>query len=347
MECFGSPIELGRIAKSFPSYLKGYDKIFILTDSNTLKYCLPATIKVLKETTVRVMSVDAGEVSKSLETCNYLWERLSEEGATRSSLLVNLGGGVITDLGGMVASLYMRGIDFIHIPTSLLAMTDAAIGGKTGINFLHLKNYLGTFSPAKAILVDPIFLKTLPRREYLSGLAESIKHGLIASPALFEHIELQGGATSVNEQFLIQSLQVKVDIVSSDPLEKNVRKKLNFGHTIGHALESLAMAEDDPLTHGEAVAIGMLLEAYLSRRVKGLSEGNLNRIKEVIMKVYCKRDLSFATAASLNKFIAGDKKNSSRGVGFTLLEAIGRAHTDIPVSAGMVSEALDYYHHIS
>ena len=251
----------------FHSYLNEHysgRKKIILLDENTRRHCLP----LLETKNAELLEIESGEKNKHIQTCTQLWKTLIDLGADRHSLLINLGGGVICDIGGFVASTFKRGIDFIHIPTTLLAQADASVGGKTGVDFANLKNQVGVFSNPKAVFVFPQFLDTLDERQLRSGFAEIIKHALIRDKTLWHTIQSvdvndRSGLTDV----ISQSLQIKNDIVTDDPFEKGLRKILNFGHTIGHAVESVSLRQHKKqLLHGEAVAIGMICEAYLSDR---------------------------------------------------------------------------------
>jgi 3-dehydroquinate synthase len=285
------PIFLGDLAETFPVWLsqRAYSQIFILTDENTRRHCLPI---FLEKTSLSPSSIvppsfggvggglPAGERFKNLSACEFIWEKMLEAKLDRKALVVNLGGGVIGDMGGFCAATWKRGVDFVQIPTTLLAMTDAAIGGKLGIDFQGVKNAIGVFQNPAAVFVDPVFLKTLPKRELRSGLAEVIKHAIIGDPVLWEKIRQSEAVTSSHRlatdawlETLRASIAVKARIVQEDPLEKGLRALLNFGHTVGHALESCFLEANEPLTHGEAVAIGMICESKI---------GNLEKLEEVI-----------------------------------------------------------------
>lgn len=247
-----------------------YSSIFILVDSNTNANCLTPVLQHI-ETDIRIeiLEIESGEQHKNLDTCASLWSALSELGTDRKSLMINLGGGVVTDLGGFVACCYQRGIDFINIPTTLLSMVDASIGGKNGVDLGLLKNQIGVIKTPKMVIVDTSFLNTLSSREMRSGLAEMIKHGLIANPKHYSDLKNLSKLTLEDLDALIyDSILVKKHIVEQDPTEQNLRKTLNFGHTLGHAIESFYLnKKDQALLHGEAIAIGMILESYLSSKL--------------------------------------------------------------------------------
>lgn len=261
------PIFIGSLAATLPAWLEKqqYSQVFVLCDQHTEKYCLPYLVPYLVSN--QGATIEPGETSKNLASCEKIWQAMLQANLDRKALVLNLGGGVIGDIGGFCAATWKRGIDFIHVPTTLLSMTDAAIGGKTGIDFHGTKNTIGVFEQPAAVFADPFFLQTLPDRELRSGFAEVIKHALIGDPVLKAELmdTLQSNA-SLNlihwPAVLQKSIAVKVHVVQEDPLEKGLRMLLNFGHTIGHALESLFLNSDEPLTHGEAVYIGMICEAH-------------------------------------------------------------------------------------
>lgn len=263
------PVFLAPLEESLPQWLRqrDYSRIFLITDNNVHRDALPVFLqKTGLPSGLPLVEIPAGEIHKNIATCERIWQAMFAARLDRKALVVNLGGGVIGDMGGFCAATFKRGVDFIQVPTTLLAMTDAAIGGKLGIDFQGIKNAIGVFRNPAAVFVDPAFLRTLPPRELRSGFAEVIKHALIGDPALWEAIQaIPAGALLPNRtdwfELLRASIAVKVRVVSEDPLEKGLRALLNFGHTIGHAIESYFLQTDQPLTHGEAVAIGMVCEA--------------------------------------------------------------------------------------
>ncbi|RZL11258.1 MAG: 3-dehydroquinate synthase [Pedobacter sp.] len=246
----------------------GYSKVFVLTDEHTSVHCLPVFQQLLDDFTgFDLIETSAGEENKSIDFCIGIWKTLLDFGADRKCLLINLGGGVITDMGGFIAATYKRGVDFVNIPTSLLAQVDASVGGKTGIDVDNAKNMVGTFSIPIAVFIEDVFLKTLPEKEMRSGSAEVLKHGLIADAAYFKELN-DTGLHAITAAQVYRSVEIKNTVVTEDPLEKGLRKILNFGHTIGHALESYSLSNDKtPLTHGDAIAIGMICESYLSFKI--------------------------------------------------------------------------------
>jgi 3-dehydroquinate synthase len=323
-------------------YIEKYSCVFILTDSNTCNYCLPILSKH-QDWNINIITLPAGENFKNLEACGYIWERLSMMKADRQSLLVNLGGGMVSDIGGFAASTYKRGIDFINIPTSLLAMVDAGIGGKTGINFLKYKNQVGSFAEAEEVLIYPAFLETLSSRELLSGFAEVLKYGLIADKNLWENCKKM----PVNAQELIgiikQCVDIKLSITNADPFEKAERKLLNFGHTVGHALESFSMINhQDPILHGEAVALGMIVEGFLSVSKTGLGESIFKEIRDRINENFPIYIFERFDIPEIIELTLQDKKNKNHSLQLVLLESIGKAVYDIECSIEEVTAALKY-----
>ena len=327
---------------------KKYSQVFVLVDNHTNKYCLKRLKENLPDLCInKIFQVKSGEVSKSFDTCVKLWSDLADNNADRYSLLINLGGGMITDLGGFVASTYKRGIDFINIPTSLLAMVDASIGGKTGVNVNHLKNQIGTIQTAKQVLFDFDYLKSLPKSEIKSGFAEVLKHGLIADQKYWEEITDYKFILQNPESMIKQSVAIKSKIVKQDPNENGLRKHLNFGHTLGHAIESYFHKNtDDPLLHGEAIAHGMILESYLSYRVLGLGEQKLSEITETIQKHFLIKKFSLEQQREIIKLLRFDKKNRNGQVLFVLLKDIGSAEEDFIVSEKTISESFDFLNNV-
>src|ERR1700710_383450 len=270
-----------------------YSRFFILTDENTGKYCLPVIReKIDNLDNFDLIEINAGEESKDIDFCIGVWKMLIDFGADRQSLLINLGGGVISDLDGFAASTFKHGIDFVHVPTTLLSQVDASVGGKTGIDIDSIKNIIGTFTQPKAVFIEYGFIKTLPARQILSGLAEMLKHGLIADASywnLLKNSDLQ----QPSAELVYKSVEIKNKVVIEDPHEKGIRKSLNFGHTVGHAIETYSLVNDkNPLTHGEAIAIGMICEAKLSAVKIGLSAAELNEITETINNLYPKYNIA-------------------------------------------------------
>ena len=322
-----------------------YSSIFVLTDSNTAAHCYPKLCRDLSQASDWPhFTIPAGEIHKNIESCMKVWEALSEAGADRQSLLVNLGGGVVTDLGGFVASTYQRGISFINIPTTLLSMVDASVGGKTGVDLGSLKNQVGLIRQPEIVLVDSEYLQTLDARERLSGFSEMLKHGLIRDAAYWDQLK---GRTpdDVNEEMIRHSVGIKNEVVTEDPMERGLRKVLNFGHTLGHAIESYFLNTEDlpTLLHGEAIAAGMVLEAHLSMADSNLPEAACNEIKQVFNNHFPRIDFTRAQVDAIKKLLIHDKKNTHGRVRFTLLEGIGSAVYDREIPEERIDEAFEYY----
>lgn len=327
-----------------------YSRIFVLCDENTHQLAWP----IIEEQFVK-HAVDyelhveaAGEASKDWRVCMDIWEKLSNGRADRRTLFLNLGGGMITDLGAFVASVYKRGLAFIHLPTSLLGMTDAAIGGKCGIDFMNYKNQLGLFSAASSILIYPPFLKTLPIDERKSGFAEVLKHALIADADYWKNLQSINLADwkSLADR-IAPSIEIKNSIVKEDPSERGERKKLNFGHTAGHALESFFMQEGHPIPHGFAIAAGMFVEAYLSMKYVELSKADFEEIAQLLSQYYIALDFSMNNLTEIMAYVQQDKKSEAGKSRFTLLKTIGEAAINIEVNENDLKEALITYlqHH--
>ena len=324
-----------------------YSAVFIITDSNTSQYCLPNFLAQVATTTpIEIVEIGPGEENKSVDTCIEVWHALTDLGADRKSLIINLGGGVVTDLGGFVASLFKRGVDFINVPTSLLAMVDASVGGKTGVDLGSLKNQVGVISNPKAVLIDPDFLETLPAEQMRSGLAEMYKHGLIADRGYWNNlIDLSDLTTDDLANLIRRSIEIKNSIVTLDPNEKGERKTLNFGHTIGHAIESYFLENESrkTLLHGEAIAIGMVLESYLSLEKGMLSIVEYREIKSVINSFFDRTDFTPHDIEAIVKLLVHDKKNEFGRVQFVLLEGIGKAKFDQAVENDLIYSAFEDY----
>lgn len=313
-------------------------KIFILTDENVAPFWLPETEYWLDcEDAVEIV-LRPGEKYKTLQTVQRIWRTLLKHHTDRNALLVNLGGGVITDMGGFAASTYKRGIKFINIPTTLLAMVDAAIGGKTGIDFGGGKNQIGTFAEAEEVIVDPVFLETLPQRELLSGLAEMLKYGFITDANLLE--------TNLEnyKQYIVRAGEIKREIVAKDLTEKGLRNILNFGHTLGHAIESYCLTTDYPLLHGEAVALGMTAALWLSVKQCGLGERVLQDYEQQLPMLLSEANLNLTEADMdpILSYLALDKKNKGDKPQFVLLEAVGKPIWNVEVEPEWVRQSLAY-----
>ena len=340
------PIYFNHIAAGLNDFIKQgkYSRFFVLTDEHTAVHCLPLLQEALGDNTnYDLIEIAAGEESKSIDFCVGIWKNLIDFDADRNSLLINLGGGVVTDLGGFAASTYKRGIDFIHIPTTLLSQVDASVGGKTGIDIDNLKNIIGTFTQPKAVFIEHAFLNTLPARQVKSGVAEMLKHGLIADAAYWENLK-KSDLEHPTAQLVHQSVLIKNKVVIADPTERGLRKILNFGHTIGHAIESYSLDNDvNPLTHGEAIAAGMICEAYLSHQKAGLSLTAMQEIIDVLMGIYGKYDLKEESFAHLTAVMRKDKKNVGGKINCSLLANIGDCRTDFVCTNDELCESLRYY----
>lgn len=333
-------------------YLKQnkYSSLFILVDENSLQNCLPVLVaNVPKLLEAEVIELESGEKNKNLEVCTQVWKALGELGADRNSLLVNLGGGVITDLGGFVASAFKRGIAFINVPTTLLAQVDASVGGKTGVDLGALKNEVGFFAEPKELFIWPTFLKTLPKREMISGLAEILKHGLVADADYWTRCISTDLLDADELSFIIEnSIKIKSAIVAADPHETGERKKLNFGHTIGHAVEGLVLErEEKTLLHGEAVALGMICESRISVQESKLAEEEHEEIVRNICRYFPLQSLNPMDDHRLIELMRHDKKNEKGDIRMVLLKSIGDCHTGKSVAPDRIIAALDYYRSLS
>jgi 3-dehydroquinate synthase len=326
---------------------ESFTKIFVLVDSNTHLHCLAPFLQRL-ETSIplEILEIDAGEENKTLDTCSSLWDTLSHLGGDRKSLLVNLGGGVVTDLGGFVAAAFKRGIACVHFPTTLLAMVDAALGGKNGVNLGALKNQVGVIKKPEMVVADTSFLGTLPAAEMRSGLAEMLKHGLIADEDYWNRLNsLKELDLTDLEDLIKESVLIKEKIVKQDPLEKGLRKSLNFGHTLGHAIESyfLEDPEKQKLLHGEAVAAGMVLAAFLSSKLEGFPIQKRDEIRNSIHAMYGRISISIEDQEKIIDLLKYDKKNEGGKINFVLLRKIGEPVIDREVPNSLILEAFRFY----
>lgn len=319
---------------------RDFEGVFVLADENTAQHCVP----LLQGFDFEAITIDAGEETKSLATCESIFDILIERGANRKSLLINVGGGVVGDMGGFCAAVFQRGIYFINVPTSLLAMVDASVGGKLGVDYKGLKNYIGLFKEPLGNFIHPPFLKTLPEREIKSGFAEMLKHSLIHNADHWD--ELQEVNPRRFKQWITTSVTIKNDIVEEDLHENGVRKLLNFGHTVGHAAESWFLENsEEQLLHGEAVALGMMVESYLSQK-NGLSEDELQTIVQRIQSFYSLPKLPENNIDDLFTLMGADKKNTQLGINFTLLEQIGEATIDNYCTTDEIREAVAWYNNL-
>lgn len=340
-----SKLEFGSIEQSSFSTLlkKQYStaKKVIIVDENTHDYCLEyliTTFEELKE--AEIMLLPAGEENKVMEVCFQVWNAMTEYEIGRKDLIINLGGGVVTDMGGFIAAIYKRGVDFVHIPTSLLGMVDASIGGKTGIDLGVYKNQLGVFVDPIKVYVDPIFLETLPEEELWNGYAEILKHALISDRTFWNEVKVIDQADELKNLDLIEkAARIKQTIVERDPKESGERKLLNFGHTIGHAIEGFLLEREERISHGHAVAIGMLYEARLANRVGVLKETDLEEIENVLEK-YPRVKIEESEIEQLIEIMRNDKKNSQGLIKGVLIVEIGRCDFDFTLEESILREIL-------
>lgn len=318
-------------------------RIAVLVDNNTRQHCWPLLAPHLP-TSAALIEIPAGETHKTLDTCQYIWSQMMALGLDRQSLLIDLGGGVIGDMGGFCASTFKRGMRFVQVPTTLLSQVDASIGGKLGIDFGGIKNSIGLFQDPMGVFIDPQFLGTLSARELRSGYAELFKHALIADATAWEDLsQLSDLNHGISVERLLTSLLVKRGIVNDDPHERGIRKALNYGHTIGHALESYFLDTSSPLLHGEAIAIGMICEAYLSQQLIGLSANAVDAISSVMLQHYGHVALPMSALDTWLATMRQDKKNENDAINFTLLRAIGEASINHTASSALIRESLVFY----
>jgi 3-dehydroquinate synthase len=326
--------------------LSDVDKVFVLTDTNTSKYCLPKFISSHPSfANFHVLEFEYGEENKTIETCKQIWQTLLDMGATRNSVLINLGGGVVTDLGGFVAGTFKRGIRYFNIPTTLLAQADASVGGKTAIDLDGFKNQVGLFYEPKAVFIDVSFIDTLSKREWLNGYAEMIKHSLLESvDAWDELISAQITNKESIQKLLFRSVKFKSSIVTVDAEEKGLRKILNFGHTVGHAIETFFLESDKlQLKHGEAVIAGMIVELFISEVKLNFNSSITEEIITYLGEYYAKVKLDKADFIRIIEIMKTDKKNRGTEYNFTLLKAIGMPEFDQQVLASEIDAALNRY----
>lgn len=318
-----------------------FTKVAVLVDENTVKHCYPILKKMLPDHSV--IQIKSGEEFKNIDTCNTIWSELTALAFDRKSLLVNIGGGVIGDMGGFCARTYKRGIQFINIPTTLLAQVDASMGGKLGVDFNGLKNHIGLFSDPEQVIIDPIFLKTLPMQELKSGYAEVIKHNLIFDSTNWKEL-VEIPFESIDWVSTIRhSVEVKEMVVKNDPLERGQRKILNFGHTIGHALETYRMMHDKRILHGEAVAAGMIMESFVSFQKGFITQSQLREIENYIDSLFERITIEENEISMLNEYTIQDKKNKGNIIYAALLDDIGSARWDIELTSDEVVQSIRYY----
>ncbi|MED5364661.1 MAG: 3-dehydroquinate synthase [Bacteroidota bacterium] len=319
-----------------------YSKIFLLVDENTENFCL----NIFKNKTTlnpNLIKIKSGEENKNIHTCIKIWNSLINSNADRKSLLINLGGGVITDIGGFSANTYNRGIDFVNIPTTLLSIVDASVGSKTGINQNGIKNKIGTFYDPKMVIIDTEYLKTLEQRQINSGYCEIFKHSLISKQnSKFEYLT-DSNEINFSLDIIINSINIKNNFVSEDKYEKKRRKGLNFGHTIGHAIETHFMSSDKKLLHGEAIAIGIIIESFLSKEICGFDIEKVDKIKNHLLSIFNKIQFNSSSINNIIKMMEYDKKNTDKEVNFVLLSDIGKLIFDVKVPDSNILDAFEYY----
>lgn len=325
----------------------GISQVLVLADANTAALCYPL-LKPYLPAAHTLVEIAAGEEHKILSTCEDVWRQLTELQADRHAVLVNLGGGVVTDLGGFCAALYKRGIRFVQVPTTLLAQVDASVGGKTGVDFVGFKNQLGVFQEPWLVCIDPAFLATLDERQLRAGYAEVLKHWLIADAPAFAAHSRQGALPTDWASIIRESVALKQRIVAADPRESGPRKLLNFGHTVGHALESyLLLQPGREILHGEAVAAGLVCEAWLSQQKGLLTAEELQQVERSVLAVFDKVQFVTLETEAIAEFARQDKKNAGSVINCTLLEGIGRGVFDQAVTVEEIAAALRYYHRLS
>ena len=322
-----------------------HDRIFILADETTERLCLPVIAGFDCVKGAQTITIGATDANKTLQSLSHVWEKLGQGGATRHTLLINIGGGMVTDLGGFAASTFKRGINYINIPTTLLSMVDASVGGKTGINFNGLKNEIGVFNNAASVILDTQFLRTMDRENILSGYAEMLKHGLISNQTMWAELmnfDIEQPDLKALGRMVADSVQVKQRIVLEDPTEKGIRKALNLGHTIGHAFESFALCHT-PILHGYAVAYGLICELYLSAVKTGFPTDKMRQTVNFIKEHYGKMNITCDDYPTLLELMTHDKKNVGSTINFTLLGDIGDIRINQTASKQEIYEALDFY----
>ena len=333
--------ELGSILEAYP-----HDKIFLVTEANCDKFCFPLIQETPYAERLKKVVIPAGEKNKNIGSVEKIWLFLSNNGADRKSLIVNLGGGMLTDLGSFAASTFKRGMDFINIPTTLLSQVDASVGGKTGFNFNGLKNEIGVINQPKSVLIDTRFLKTIDHENFLSGYAEMIKHGLIQSADHLQEAreyDIQNPDLAELGEIIASSVAIKDEIVFQDPNERNIRKALNFGHTVGHAFESFSYSSGKPVLHGFAVAYGMIVELYLSHLKCGFPVELMNELAAWMISAYDKFEINESEFEELYGLMTHDKKNEGKKINFTLIPQIGQVLINQDCGKGEIFEALRYY----
>ncbi|MBN2805822.1 MAG: 3-dehydroquinate synthase [Prolixibacteraceae bacterium] len=333
--------ELGSIVSNYPT-----GKVYMVVDENTRKLCLPKLRNFQFLKGVPVLEIPSGEEHKNLDSVVEVWNFLEDHGADRKSLLMNLGGGMLSDLCGFAASCFKRGLHFVNIPTTLLSQVDASVGGKTGINFNGLKNEIGVFNQPRTVLIAPEFLKTIDRANFLSGYAEMLKHGLIHSKKHWDELlafDLDHIDYASLGEVIARSVAIKEYFVENDPTEQNIRKALNLGHTVAHAFESMALHQRRPILHGFAVAYGLIVELYLSAKKVGFSMEQTKEIARWIIEVFGKFEISTSDYEVLYLKMTKDKKNEAGRINFTLVPEIGKVEINVNIEKELIFEGMDYF----
>ena len=339
-------IYIGHIQHAIRHFVRDgqFSRHCVLVDENTGLHCLPILQKYLADVELDVITIPAGETHKNIRTCEFIWKTMMEQKLDRNALVINLGGGVIGDMGGFCAGTFKRGAHFVQVPTTLLSQVDASVGGKLGIDFADVKNSIGLFKDPGAVFIDPVFLGTLPLREIRSGFAEIIKHCLIADREKWETVRKIESLEEVRwTPLIVHSVLIKKQIVESDPFEKGLRKALNFGHTIGHAVESFFLESAEPLLHGEAIAIGMICESYLSQTEIGLPEDQLSEVLKFIRKIYPQPVIPAAAFEKLLGLMLNDKKNIGGRINFSLINPVGQVQVNQETTAEQIRASLSFY----
>ncbi len=320
---------------------KKYSKIIVLVDEHTKAACYPVLEKSLPQHSL--VTVQSGEERKTIATCEIIWQAMTDEKLDRHAALIILGGGVLGDMGGFCASTYKRGIDFILIPTTLLAQADASVGGKLGVDFNSFKNHIGVFNLPVLTLLYTGFLKTLPEHELRSGFAEVVKHALISDKKLWDEIRLSDLAHQNWNELVKQSVQFKCSVIEQDPREKNLRKILNAGHTVGHAIESFFLSSGNKILHGEAVAAGLIAEGWIAHQKNMLDQKSLHEIVEYVVRIFGKLEVPENALNTIASLALQDKKNKGNVVLGALQEGIGKAVWDVEISLEEITNALRFY----
>lgn len=339
------------IEKELQAWIEKYPKgkVFLASEETVNELWVSKFDDFFASNGVQKVIIPAGEKNKKIESVSKIWEFLSENGGDRKSLLINIGGGMLTDLAGFTASTFKRGIDFLNVPTTLLSQVDASVGGKTGINFGGLKNEIGTFKEPVAVLINTDFLKTIDKENFISGFAEMIKHGLIYSTnhlAELKDFDFDNIDYDLLQAIIKNSVNVKEYFVSNDLTENDIRKALNFGHTVGHAFESLAMEQNRSMLHGYAVAYGMIVELFLSKEKCRFGNDDLEKTNNWLLQVYGKFEIQKSDYDRLYEFMTHDKKNDSGRINFTLIPEIGKIEINQNCEKELIFEALDFYRNL-